>query len=440
MQWMMLALAAFCLIMLLHYVFKILKMIIVGGGKGHFEEPRISSPLADTPQWHDLLAARNSYYRNLTPELQAEFLKRTRLLTGRFHWISGDHHPITPDMKLLVSASAVQLLFGRPDADLGHYNTIVLYQDAYQNWLTLNYHKGEVNKREIVLSFKHFEEGYANDTDKVNLGLHEMTHALDLGTFLGHGKSYIGRRLLDNFINKAYPHFTAFQNGDTTFLRSYGATNFREFFAVAVEHFFEAPGEFTQQMPELYRELCLLLNQDPAAGIYRGISPTRFPNLDNNTPLPWSESTPTRHLTAISPHSNVTIKVLVSALIFFIYCAAQNGPHSLYLNLPFIVLLGGILWPTLVGAKQYLAITDTHFVVLSFRKKQKQAIHLKNIVMMDFERGLTHQSIYVCWFQQHQIQESVFKFNLSEDASHKLRQHLNSCGVTVMVDGKYESR
>ena len=36
-----------------------------------------------------------------------------------------------------------------------------------------------------------------------------------------------------------------------------------EFFAVAVEHFFEAPAEFQKELPDIYNHLCVLLNQNP---------------------------------------------------------------------------------------------------------------------------------------------------------------------------------
>jgi MtfA peptidase len=48
-------------------------------------------------------------------------------------------------------------------------------------------------------------------------------------------------------------------------LRAYAGTNQPEFFAVAVEYFFELPREFKQDLPELYAVLSAMLRQDPAA-------------------------------------------------------------------------------------------------------------------------------------------------------------------------------
>ena len=52
-------------------------------------------------------------------------------------------------------------------------------------------------------------------------------------------------------------------NDDQHFLRKYALTNKEEFFAVAVENFFERPAAFKTALPELYSILAKLLKQDP---------------------------------------------------------------------------------------------------------------------------------------------------------------------------------
>jgi Mlc titration factor MtfA (ptsG expression regulator) len=47
------------------------------------------------------------------------------------------------------------------------------------------------------------------------------------------------------------------------FFREYACTNTHEFFAVAVEIFFERPEGFKNEFPDLYNVLVRLLNQDP---------------------------------------------------------------------------------------------------------------------------------------------------------------------------------
>jgi Mlc titration factor MtfA (ptsG expression regulator) len=50
-----------------------------------------------------------------------------------------------------------------------------------------------------------------------------------------------------------------------TVLDEYGTQNPAEFFAVATETFFEKPVQLQQHHPELYEELRLFYNQNPAA-------------------------------------------------------------------------------------------------------------------------------------------------------------------------------
>ena len=84
-------------------------------------------------------------------------------------------------MKALIAGSAIQLTFGYPDVDFGHFWRILIYPDNYYSTITHRYHKGEVNiKGIIVLSWKSFKEGFADSTDGRNLGFHEMAHALRL--------------------------------------------------------------------------------------------------------------------------------------------------------------------------------------------------------------------------------------------------------------------
>jgi len=57
-------------------------------------------------------------------------------------------------------------------------------------------------------------------------------------------------------------------SGENTTFRNYAATNSSEFFAVAVEHFFETPCELQTSYPIIYSSLDRLLKQDPAKLTY----------------------------------------------------------------------------------------------------------------------------------------------------------------------------
>ena len=108
-------------------------------------------------------------------------------------------------------------------------------------------------------------DGYIEHTSGINLGLHEMAHALYLeNKILNSDYNFFDIRALKAFqsISEKVVNSPKYVEGDL--FRRYSITDQHEFFAVAVENFFEKPQEFRQQKPELYRIMCELLKQNPA--------------------------------------------------------------------------------------------------------------------------------------------------------------------------------
>lgn len=168
-------------------------------------------------------------------------------------------------MKVLISASAIQLTFGYPKVHLEWFRYILIYPDSFFSQANQQHHRGEVNakSKSIVLSWKHFVEGYL-EADGRNLGLHEMAHALRLENRIRNSQyNFLDSSIMDEWERQATATMGEMRSGNETFFRSYGATDQEEFFAVAVENFFERPADFKQQHPYTYSTLCRLLRQDP---------------------------------------------------------------------------------------------------------------------------------------------------------------------------------
>ena len=84
-------------------------------------------------------------------------------------------------MKLLISATAVQITFGMRGYMMREFSRIIIYPRQYFNRLTEHHHKGEVNANGVVvLSWEDFYEGIRIPDDDLNLGLHEFAHVLAL--------------------------------------------------------------------------------------------------------------------------------------------------------------------------------------------------------------------------------------------------------------------
>lgn len=220
-----------------------------------------------------LLTRRFEYYRNLNDNDKKEFLSRINIILKSKSFVGKDSTNVTPQMKVMVAATFVQLTFGFSKYLLPHYKLVYIYPDAYLNRHTNKLHKGETNTNGFIkISWNHFVDGYKTCNDRLNLGLHEVSHAL-LNTIIysnDHDPDLDEDLLaLDTIPDEERNRLFS---GDDPFFRDYACRNIKEFFAVAIECFFEMPEKFREQFPCFYKLMCDLLNQDPAGKKFRGLS------------------------------------------------------------------------------------------------------------------------------------------------------------------------
>ncbi len=127
------------------------------------------------------------------------------------------------------------------------FRTILVYPDTYYSTISRKYHKGEVNPAWgiIVLSWRNFVEGYVDPGDSINLGLHEMAHALRLENMIRNGEYRLsGRKPVEEWEVLSLQELYKIRKGESHFFRGYAGADEEEFFAIAVENFFERPQEF----------------------------------------------------------------------------------------------------------------------------------------------------------------------------------------------------
>lgn len=214
--------------------------------------------------YDELLDKYNPYYKDLSPLMRSRFLQRTvefaQAKDFRFHELEEDD-----SILILISGAAVQLTFGLPNFLMDYFNVIHVIRKEYVLHQDNETYYGHVSRNGIYISWNHFAKGYLDYTDGVNVGLHEMAHAVSYDVFLGyqdrHDRGF--KKRLQEFRSEGGPVFRAMRQGDPHLLDSYAATNFDEFWAVCIETFFETPVAFRDEEPELYSTICELLNQDP---------------------------------------------------------------------------------------------------------------------------------------------------------------------------------
>lgn len=245
-------------------------MALVAGGAVAFwvfnRSEAMAPPVPIHPSIKKLLQAYSTYYQRLPAHKQIEFARRVQQFVLMKRFVPRNMERVTTEMKVLIAASAVQLTFGLSRVFLKHFKTILVYPDSYYSTINKMYHKGEVNPKfgMIVLSWSDFVAGIADEADSLNLGLHEMAHALRLENVINNGEhNFLNEDILERWEAESKIERLKMQEGNSHLFRPYAQVDREEFFAIAVENFFEQPQKFWEELPHLYQTLSLLLNQDP---------------------------------------------------------------------------------------------------------------------------------------------------------------------------------
>ncbi len=215
--------------------------------------------------YKDILQKYFRYYRALSPSNKGKFERKVCNFLYSKRFIPRDIDEVTIEAKILIAAAAVQLTFGLPNVYLRHFDKILVYPNEYYSSITKRYHKGEVNPRFgiIVLSWKNFVESYSGENRSINLGLHEMAHALRLENMIHNDEFKFFNEELVTAFDALARDICRDMASYANFFRPYACTNEHEFFSVAIENFFERSAPFKKQIPELYVILTRLLGQDP---------------------------------------------------------------------------------------------------------------------------------------------------------------------------------
>ena len=220
-----------------------------------------------------LLKRRVSFYGRLGPQERIRFEEQVAVFLGerRITGVAGVE--VTGEIRLLVAASAVRLIFGRPEWEFPDFGEILIYPGPFRTdgSYSIDLEEGETaasglvhSVGGVIISLPDLLRGFADDRDGYHVGYHEFAHVLD------------GRRpdgVPDNLELGAYRgwaqvmhrEFGRVRDGESI-LREYAGTSPAEFFACAVEAFFEEPAEMRRTAPRLYAQLADYFNQDPSRG------------------------------------------------------------------------------------------------------------------------------------------------------------------------------
>lgn len=206
-------------------------------------------------------------YRSMNGTARLRFESDMKIVLDEWTYEGVDDVAVTTKMKIGVAAGAALLLHGRPDWELPRHQTVLFYPDRFDSDYMLDEDAafdGMAHQQgPIILSSVALEESWENTEDANNVVLHELAHLLDYKNEFADGVP----SLLDPGSAVAWQELVRKEmwriRHRRSLLRGYGATNPAEFFAVAVENFFERPDQLAERHPQLYAALEALFNLDP---------------------------------------------------------------------------------------------------------------------------------------------------------------------------------
>lgn len=211
-----------------------------------------------------ILKNQFTFYNRLDQKYQKYFQHRVAYFIKKKEFIGKDNFVITDEVRILVSATAVMLTFGFRDFAINAIKRIVVYPNQYYSELNKVNHKGEFNAnlKTLVLSWDNFLEGHEIEDDKLNLGIHEFSHAIHFNSIYQEDINSV--IFIDTFTELrnmlSSNEYLRKKLTSSDFLRDYAFTNDFELLAVIMETFIEAPNEFKNQFPLIYSKVKQMLN------------------------------------------------------------------------------------------------------------------------------------------------------------------------------------
>lgn len=229
--------------------------------------------LAENPltgEDREILREHVSFYSSLSDSDRKLYETNLAIFLAE-HPITGvDDVKITRKVELLVAATAVRLVFRRPEWEFRDFGAILVYPGGFRTDGSYSTDLRDTDSAaaglvhssgNVILSLPHLLHGFQHDNDGLNVGYHEFAHVLD-----GHLPDGVPESLSFGayrpWIEVMQKEFEKVIRG-RSMLRRYAGTNPAEFFACAVEAFFEKPEQMRRKAPELYRQLSEFFNQDP---------------------------------------------------------------------------------------------------------------------------------------------------------------------------------
>lgn len=235
--------------------------------------------------WRAVLLDRMPYYGRLSNADRRELEGHVQVLVREKYFEGCGGVVVTDEMKVLIAGQAAVLLLHREDHYFPWMRTVLIYPNSFVgNGKSVgpagvvteggSWRQGESwympgSGGPVVLSWADVVAGASDVSDGRNLVLHEFAHQLDADSGAVEGVPYLpdaaARERWKRVMGREQANLSRdVRQGLPTVINPYGLENPAEFFAVAVEAFFERGAEVRARHAEMYELLAEYFRQDPA--------------------------------------------------------------------------------------------------------------------------------------------------------------------------------
>ena len=230
--------------------------------------PFYTGPVAES--WKKILLNKVEFYRQLSPAEKNRFEERIQhfLNTTR---ITGIKVEVNIDDKLLVAASAIIPVFAFPEWEYVNLSEVLLYPGAFNDTFQTGAGGSKIlgmvgsgyMEGKMILSKPALHQGFTNERDKKNVGIHEFVHLIDKtdGITDGMPEVLMQKQYAIPWLDLVRSMMQDIHEANSD-INPYGGINPQEFFSVTAEYFFERPKLLQKKHPELYHSLSTFFRTD----------------------------------------------------------------------------------------------------------------------------------------------------------------------------------
>ncbi len=220
-------------------------------------------------EYRIILQDKVVFYKQLADKDKVIFENRLQQFLSQVK-ITGVHIIVEPIDRVFVAASAIIPIFAFSNWQYNNLNEVLLYPDSFneefkisgQNRSVLGMVGSGAMQHVMILSQASLREGFNNETNRTNTGIHEFVHLIDKtdGEVDGVPENLLDKKYLLPWINLMHKNIKEILAEESD-INPYGATNKAEFFAVVSEYFFQQPHLLQSRHPELYQLLKQIFGQ-----------------------------------------------------------------------------------------------------------------------------------------------------------------------------------